>query len=243
MPNRIPPDKIEEKFVEKNREEKKNWNNMKKELDRIDSKIVPSTESKIQSSHRLREASSNLKSIISGKSDETEFRKRAKTMLDNILGSKKKKKVLSVLRENIPKSLRSATNKKVRFNFLDSGKENKDLINKLGTDKKDQFNVFDSGTVTKDLALDKSLGTVECDLGVELPRVLEKLLNESIAAEDPILSFEPSREAAIENFRTIKSFDFDLEKVLNTPSNSILSYGSKFKSPKLLKELFRNHPR
>jgi len=27
------------------------------------------------------------------------------------------------------------------------------------------------------------------------------------------------------------------------PSNSISSYGSKFKSPKLLEELFRNHPR
>ena len=45
------------------------------------------------------------------------------------------------------------------------------------------------------------------------------------------------------NFKILKEFIFNLNRVLNFEKNLITAYNSEFEDPKLLEELFHYHPR
>ena len=78
---------------------------------------------------------------------------------------------------------------------------------------------------------------------IDLPQVIAKLLKQESELQDPLLMFEPSREAAEKNFQIMEQNNLNLESVLNNLEKSITTYGSKFKSTTLLQELLQKHPR
>ena len=77
-----------------------------------------------------------------------------------------------------------------------------------------------------------------------MPSLLKTLLEHSSVLFAPKFRFEVSDEAALFNFITLKRHNFDLEAVTNSKSTpSITGYGSEFKSPALLENLLKRHPR
>ena len=61
--------------------------------------------------------------------------------------------------------------------------------------------------------------------------------------ESPIFSFEPTEEAAQQNWMTLsQKFKLDLEAAIQAQSNSILGHGSKFRPVQSLKRLLHKHP-
>ena len=77
---------------------------------------------------------------------------------------------------------------------------------------------------------------------MNLPTVIQQLLNSSSRLNKPLFRFDVSDEAARFNMNLLKKNNFNLEKLLNaTPS--ITSYGSEFKSANELEPLLKLHPR
>ena len=76
----------------------------------------------------------------------------------------------------------------------------------------------------------------------ELPKIIAALLKISSPLNPPKLQFHPSRNAAMSNFLTIEKYNFNLHKILNS-APSITSFGSEFKTAKILHPLLHHHPR
>jgi hypothetical protein len=51
-----------------------------------------------------------------------------------------------------------------------------------------------------------------------------------------------AQEAAVKNFLLFKQCNFNLGRAIEAQKLSPLSYGSEFKKPQVLKNIFNNHP-
>ena len=58
----------------------------------------------------------------------------------------------------------------------------------------------------------------------------------------PPFNFSLSKEAANQNFKTLKSTNFDLDGILRANPNSPTAYGSEFRPPHILTPLLASHP-
>ena len=77
---------------------------------------------------------------------------------------------------------------------------------------------------------------------IDLPSVLDQLLQSSTKLAEPLFQFEVSDKAAAFNMKLLKDNKFDLGRLLNKEP-SITSYGSELKAVDELEPLLRNHPR
>ncbi len=58
----------------------------------------------------------------------------------------------------------------------------------------------------------------------------------------PEFIFELTEEAAKKNFLSLKNYNFHLEKAIRAQQSSLLGYGSQFRSPEMLRKIFKHHP-
>jgi hypothetical protein len=72
---------------------------------------------------------------------------------------------------------------------------------------------------------------------------ISQLLQHSATMLPPTLKFTATKEAASYNFKLLKSNNFQLEKLLNSPQNCVTAYGSEFKPTGQLEQLLSRHPR
>jgi len=59
---------------------------------------------------------------------------------------------------------------------------------------------------------------------------------------DPPLQFNPTKEAAMNNFAVLKRYNFDIEALIANHPNTPMSYGSEFRPVTVLSQLLRFHP-
>ncbi len=62
------------------------------------------------------------------------------------------------------------------------------------------------------------------------------------APMEPEFFFDMMQEAAAKNFLLFKQYNFNLGRAIEAQKFSPLSYGSEFKKPQVLKNIFKNHP-
>jgi len=60
--------------------------------------------------------------------------------------------------------------------------------------------------------------------------------------DKPLFEFAMTSEAAEKNFLILKSFNFDMKKVLEAQANTPMGYGSEFRKGDILQPLLQNHP-
>ena len=61
--------------------------------------------------------------------------------------------------------------------------------------------------------------------------------------DKPLFEFAIMSKAAERNFLVLKSFDFNMKRVLKAQATSPMGYGSKFRKGHILQPLLQNHPR
>ena len=72
---------------------------------------------------------------------------------------------------------------------------------------------------------------------------IRNLLKISSPMRPSSFKFEATEEAAIFNFKLLKTHDFHLERLLHIPPNSVTAYGSEFKTADQLEPLLGHHHR
>jgi hypothetical protein len=73
---------------------------------------------------------------------------------------------------------------------------------------------------------------------------IKSIIHTNIPARNRVpIMFEFSHEAAIHNQWVLEQYDCDINNLIPAHPNSILSYGSEFRSPKAPASLLRYHPR
>ena len=78
---------------------------------------------------------------------------------------------------------------------------------------------------------------------IDIPPIIKKLLNKRSSLKPPLFDFQASIDSAQKNWKILKAWNFNLDKALNHPSNSVTAFGSEFKKVSDLQELFFLHPR
>ena len=75
-----------------------------------------------------------------------------------------------------------------------------------------------------------------------LPALRKLAATETATPKKSPVIFKQTEEAAHENEQLLKSFDFDIEKLIAAHSDTTLGYGSEFRSVEQLKPLIGRHP-
>jgi hypothetical protein len=77
----------------------------------------------------------------------------------------------------------------------------------------------------------------------ELMNIIRNIREEEIPVPmPPEFAFEMTAEAAEKNFLVLKKYNFDLDKAILAQKSSPLRYGSEFRSPRTLGQIFLHHP-
>jgi hypothetical protein len=76
----------------------------------------------------------------------------------------------------------------------------------------------------------------------KLAELIKEIRQEEIPAPmPPEFIFKLTEEAAEKNFLILKNYNFDLEKAIRAQQSSPLGYGSEFRSPEMLRKIFKHH--
>jgi hypothetical protein len=77
---------------------------------------------------------------------------------------------------------------------------------------------------------------------LELISIISSIRGQPIPAPlEPEFFFEMTHKAAAKNCLVFKQYRFDLEQAIEAQKFSPLSYGSEFKKPHVLQQIFKNH--